>query len=212
MASIGPRRGRISSWTLPENRRRISIFTKNCRVPQLSQLLLLLPLSSSSPFRFPASLAMAKAADKKADKKSKASAPSKKAAAASPAKAASKPLSSKEILAMAKKQVRISTRICKGSCINYAQDKKSKAKGKKAESSSEEEESDSDSESEDEKPKAKATNGAVRYVVPYSPSLVDMPFLQAKKAAKKAKESSSEASDSDSDSESDSPVTNGKVC
>ena len=49
---------------------------------------------------------MAKAAEKKADKKAKAS-PAKKAAAAAPPKAAAKPISSKEIMAKAKQQVGI---------------------------------------------------------------------------------------------------------
>ncbi len=146
---------------------------------------------------------MAKAADKKADKKSKASVPAKKAAA-SPAKAAAKPLSSKEILARAEKQVRTSIRICKTSRIHSAQEKKSKSKGKKAESSSEE--SDSESEAEAKKPKAKAANGAVRYSALSSTFLTDVYCQQAKKAAKKAKDSSSESDSSDS------PATNGKVC
>ena len=110
--------------TLPTTRRRLSLCTKNCRVPQLSQLLLLLPLSS--PLTFRASSAMAKAADKKADKKVKAAAPAKKAVAASSAKAAAKPISFKEILAKAKKQVGVSTRICKASHVHHVQEKKTK--------------------------------------------------------------------------------------
>ena len=72
----------------------------------LARFLPLLFSLSLSPLPCPHIVPMAKAAEKKVDKKAKAS-PAKKAAATAPPKAAAKPISSKEIMAKAKQQVGI---------------------------------------------------------------------------------------------------------